>query len=44
MADLLEDVDDDDISVCCLDVVPGVALSLLVGVVTLDTGVLDLSY
>jgi len=29
---------------CCFELVPGVELSLLVGVVTFDTGVLDLSY
>jgi len=43
-ADLLEDDDDDDTAACCLELIPGVTLSLLVGVVTLDTGVLDLSY
>jgi len=42
---LLEDDDDDDDSgACCLELAPGVTLSLLVGVITLDTGVLDLSY
>jgi len=43
VADLLED-DEDDSGTCCFELVPGVKLSLLVGVVTFDTGVLDLSY
>jgi len=41
VADLLEDDDDTG---WCFELVPGVEISMLVGVIAFDSGVLDLSY